>query len=266
VRDLNDPDNPYRGQYEEWDIWTYEHVRGTTNTDVSNWYRGESPDDYCMLTIRVDTEGNVVPLRLSTADDLAIMHDPNYSPETDCRFSLRGGGVINPRLLDKLDEMLIGLRMPYAPAVPEWLAKAPPERVMFMPDGDLVCIGEPDPDRRISHRPNTVPAEATPTVTRRYDREGKLLAETAPGDPWFTVYFTGFADILAEMQAGNYSYWEYGGYIVFNDSQTRSIAAIYDYDGTEIAVDTQLNWYEARFEVINGAELPVIHRLQSADK
>ena len=266
MRDLDDPENPYRGRYEAWDLWTFERIRGTSREDVVAWYQGTAPEDYMLLTIRVDKQGFVVPLRLSTTDDLAARHDPNYTAEADCRFSLRGGGEMGQRVRDAYEEMLVGLHMPYAPAIPGWLAAAPPLQVLLMPDGDIVTSGDPDPERTINHRPQgNVPAATAELVFRRYDASGNLLAESEPGAPWFTVYFEDFNTIREKYEAEDATYWEYGGYVVFNDPKTRSIKAVFDYDGTELPVGGQINWYENRFETVQGAYLPILHRMQNGD-
>ena len=265
MRELSDPDNPYRGRYEPWDEWCYQHARDLDRDLMMAWYQGEAPRGWELIRLYVDKDGFVVPRRLSYTEDQQRRHESEFEPQLDCRFVLRGGGMIDPDLYQAMLGMQAAIRAPYLPPVPKWLADAPPRSAQLMPGGEVVTLGPPGRGESVPlPRANYAVAEDA-RVYYRFDAEGRLLGKGEPEQPWYKLYFADFDEVLGQLEERQ-MWWQHNGYIYVNDTQTREFLAVYDYDGTPLTDDpAELYGRRSRFVQLTRREIPLLFEAQQQD-
>lgn len=263
MRDLSDRESPYRGQYEEWDVWCFEHARDLDSEAVMAYYRGEAPEGWELLFNRVDVEGFVVPQRLSWRQQLERQHDPNYTPEVNCVFTLRGGGTPDAVMIQELNRMKAVLRAGFVPPIPAWLADAPPKWALLMPDGEVVAWGPLGQGGNYALPSHLQEPWSPEEAYYRYSADGTLLGQTRAGARWYELYFTGYEQLAAEIEDNGWVRWECNGYLMLSDPQTRRLLAVYDYTGEELPLGTDVyGGRRARYHWFVGADIPLIYEAQ----
>jgi len=58
VQSLDDPDNPYKDDYRDWDHWVYANLVPAPKA----WKEGEYPENWDSLSAEVDENGYVIPM------------------------------------------------------------------------------------------------------------------------------------------------------------------------------------------------------------
>jgi hypothetical protein len=179
VKPLDDPDNPYRGQYGPWDQWIMqqhgirnpredahmqEQSRRMTEEmrkaqeegrkpQTSGMWRGYVPtldDPWTRFSMRVDEQGFVVPLLLREEEQLKVRKAREQRPAPSIylqdppapQFRIEGGGIMPPEIAAPLLQEIKarGLRE-FPPEPPAWMKAAPPHTFMVMPNGEYVTNG-----------------------------------------------------------------------------------------------------------------------------
>ena len=165
VRPLDDPDNPYAGQYGAWDIWAWDnYTPGFKHSDYQHDYDSEPPvitgpdgellpEGWMYTQVYVDAEGFVIPgLRISEL----VWGQPDGLPLDEFILSVYtgrsnrvcstffGSGVKPSELLEaEHDASWKQLAQQY-PVIPAWLGEHLPQRLVFSPNGEFICYGELD--------------------------------------------------------------------------------------------------------------------------
>ena len=221
LKPLDDPDNPYKSLYREWDQWIYAHAV----TGPVAWQNDDEPENWTHCTTRVDDEGWMVPALEYARDREEATKAGSYDEFCEEVFYLAAEGEMSPELLDQMQQEEWLIRAQYYPEIPAWLGENPSKCAMFVPDGRFVTYGpvgshlsaqEPDED------------EGWCCGSRGYylyDEDGNKLAQNDCA--WFYLFY------------GEDREWPKGectsrqdGYFVFHDRLTDQILEIYDYDGT----------------------------------
>lgn len=257
MRDLDDPENPYRDSYQPWDLWTYTHEQSILEAlGVSNpRVRREGWSYYYM---RVDENGFPVPRLVELrAKYERLKHGAEAAAdEPDCTRSIVAMGSMDYGLLVKMREAEDALRAEYLPEVPDWLMKHQPLLAMILPSGEVVTSEWLDPSR---FGPQRTDAEI---CFRRYSAGGRLLGSTKPGQLWLQLFFD--ADGVMAKYVGRDVFWrDDNGYFVVYDGKTRRPLAVYDLDGTKLPANHPLDDRDGtRFTWIESDDLFRLYRQQ----
>ncbi len=267
MRGLTEEGNPYAGRYGAWDEWIFANAPGSTSQEIYSWHRGEAPRGYSVLFTAVDKDGWVIP----AVDYLRARSDPNSEiSRSSCTYILEAGGQISSSLLTEYHRAVARAKGAWTPAIPAWLAQQPPKLAQFY-NGEVLALGEPGSGQGVWEE--GLAAALTPgskDVWRRFSLAGELIGETEPGGQWWQLYFPNFAEVLAALGGEPaVAYFAYQGYVVFWDSSTQAVLAVYNYSGQEQPKDTDFfgaGYDDPLYEPIPGGELPYIYEAQQEGK
>jgi hypothetical protein len=213
VRPLDDPANPYRGQYGEIEAWliehaeTYEEWRARSMAEMEA-QRAALPDPKGPLhvvrndvTAFVTPEGWLKPMPLPPSFRLMPSNREPGTPaeeinrhagpradfkQEDIYYLIAPETALPAPLLAERQELQERQRFDGVPPIPAWLGTRPPQKLHFAPNGDYLVYGplnrhyEPapwvDPGSPRGEPADQPRAEAW----YRYSSDGKLLG-TLPG-------------------------------------------------------------------------------------
>jgi hypothetical protein len=252
VKALNDPSNPFAGQYSEWDTRAFEVVTSLQSkgvlsqlseqaTGLADNATGTHNFDYY-----VDERGFLVPKLLSIriredfyADgSRESMMDPyksfahifvpiKMSDEDYSRFNLTADKIVAE----------------YFPSIPKWLADSPPVGgAIIYPKGEVVCFGAPassqSSEKSGSHMDDEDMSQSThSSKIFLYNSQGRLLAQSDDPAP-----ITVFAPHLGGYGLGGESFIDKvsiqstrDGYFILRDNKTHAVVRVVDYDGKPVS-------------------------------
>jgi hypothetical protein len=235
VRDLDDPSNPYAGQYSDWDKWIFDQAKEQAKTgnrrlpEGGKWYSAE-----------VTNEGYVMPQLSALSTGLDRLRG-TVPPSTEhCTHMISMTGKMDPAMEEQLSASIGRVWAERYPAIPAWLADAPALRSMVLPNGDVVTLGElgsgvTTGGKRVSG--------AQPYF--RYSPEGEMLGQTLPGEMWQALYVKDWtaAVLLEQLKAKRLPRIE-RGCTVFFDRESNAVGAVYSFDGQALAPDSDLSQRE----------------------
>jgi hypothetical protein len=240
---LDDPTNPYRGQYRAWDYWVYENV-GTRSAELTDkkptdmtreeleayvFNRGHPPN-WTERKARVYESGVLVPYVVSLADfEQARASNTTEELAAKSRF-VTASGEMDPQLKADMQEAGYAAQARFYPEIPEWLVNDPPDAAMLLPNGEIVTEGllhEGDTTKTDDLGSKSGCCGGTGSIYARYDADGDLLAAKTGG--WWGLYYD--TDRLGKPE-GNPVLTQ-DGYMKFFD-ESGALLSIWDYDGTKI--------------------------------
>jgi hypothetical protein len=173
----------------------------------------------------VDESGWVVPSLAFTREREEAMKAGTYDEFCQEIFYLSAEGVMDPALLNSMQQEEWQVRAGYYPRIPDWLGQNPPKCTMFIPDGRFVTYG-PIGSYISAHELDENEGWCCGSKGYYlYDPDGYQLAQSDCA--WFYLFY------------GSDRTWPTGectnrkdGYFIFRDRLTDQILEIYDYDGT----------------------------------
>ena len=228
LRPLDDPDNPYVGQYEEWDIWAFEHFRPGMNAQAimaelqppepkrsgvslaSPLYLWSDAAGQPVLWTahRVDNDGFLLPYELSSK---------NFGRE-DLRFGSGAGqpvremaqafasGLIERAQYDAWQLQYTARSASRYPPIPAFIGEQPPLRLVFVPNGEFAVkghLGLGDIDNFDMQSSGDL---ASRERWYRYSADGELLGQTGVvgmgwrDASWMMLYWPGLPEKIEEMK------------------------------------------------------------------
>ena len=206
IKPLDDPANPYRGEYGAWDRWAYDNYLwlcseygfdrmtddeyGQFMEDAANHISDVGGDQYFMV---VRGDGYLMPFVEASEGEPGQFPVMGWGHEVQAdgalisywirsAFVVETTGELPDSLKDERDRAVAVVQAPALPAIPEWLVDNPPYMFQFMPDGEIVTMGELGTwgDDSVLYGP----------VWCRYSSEGELLGQTTgPQAYWWELYF-----------------------------------------------------------------------------
>ncbi|MEZ5337366.1 MAG: hypothetical protein R3F46_03800 [bacterium] len=214
---LNDPANPYRGQYADWDAWIIANLDPHSSQMPGATVRqGEAA-----LFVNIDEHGCLIPYELHARRERTGMQRGIVSAGYGST-RLLAQGPISDELQARLSAMLAGISAEGYPEIPDWLMQEPPEAAMFMPNGDVLCrlpaAESKYPDPELEGRDGVM-------IWQRHAADGELLGWTS--GHWLELYVGS-----AGMPEGQLS--SIPGAMLEVRALSGSGFRLLDYDGTEL--------------------------------
>lgn len=260
VHSLDDPQNPYHGQYGAWDYWFFEHA-GTPNEEMQHEsYMGTAPANWLSVDIRVDSNGYPVPYLVSLHykySQIALGEPYGMA------YRYESYGEMPYELWDEYQDAILKVNAQFISPIPAWLADNPPLVARIWTDGSVITHG---PLGSWNGEGDVVPNgkggwHYLPDPYYLYSPDGELICRTAwddweqnvftgpfnPDDPLDALFYSGWADkVFWHSRACG---WRGPGiinaYWVLYDSNTRERLVIYDWDGTKLPADFDINARDA---------------------
>ena len=198
VKPLDDPANPYKDQYSEFDRWAWQHYcRNINPGNDADWQLGLSQaqgihplagpefiqnetEDYSrglrMVSSAVDDNGYMIPHydyvhRVASQGGEAPATLGEVVNKTDNRFppharfwSLGALDAAVGKEIDAARDLYLATAYPF---IPDWIAQSQQDAV-FLPDGSVVTFDQA--------------TSAQSYIARRFDKDGKLLKEANVSD------------------------------------------------------------------------------------
>jgi hypothetical protein len=200
---LDDPTNPYRGQYRAWDYWVYENV-GTRSAELTDKkptdmtrqeleayvFHGGNPPNWTERKARVYDNGILVPYLVSIAD-FEQARSSNTSKELEAKSSfVTACGEMDPQLKADMQQAGYAAQAAFYPEIPEWLVSNPPDAAMLLPNGEVVTegvVGGDTTDDGAVLGSKAGCCGGSGSIFARYDAAGNLLAAKTGG--WWGLYY-----------------------------------------------------------------------------
>jgi hypothetical protein len=280
VRGLDEPQNPYREQYGEWDRWLFEHPGEPDETQAAELRMDRLPENWVCESVMVDDYGYPIPVLVSLHNELRQIAAGKHPIDKDS-YRYEAWGEMPLELWHEYHAAELRVYAQYISVIPAWLAENPPLVARIWTDGSVTTHG---PLGSWNGEGDVVPMEdggwthlSDPYY--RYSPDGVLLCQTA-WDDWEQNVFTGSFNSADPLQGLFYTGWAdqvfwhsracgwrgpgiMNGYWVFYNKKTRQRLVIYDLDGTCLPADFDVNARNAnKFDRILGGSLKQLRQYQ----
>jgi hypothetical protein len=239
---LDDPHNPFSGDYAAWDRWVYANAVSCTDDRIEAYYRNAASHGSLVLSASVDSSGNLVPLVLAEERRLHsyAAADNSEAFPAAWRYTLYAVGPPDAALQAGYRRAVLKLRAQYSLPIPAWLAANPPAWALVLPPeagahaGEVVMLGAPGEDPGFELPPGEDRPGGLAKVWRRYSPDGKLLATSKPNQEWWEFYAPNPAVSPADGEPTIYRVFEADGIIAVTDTRTSQPAWLMNFDGTRL--------------------------------
>ncbi|MCC7476986.1 hypothetical protein IT575_00890 [bacterium] len=301
VRPLDDPANPYRGQYEDWDRWFY------GNYFAPNWTepdfeplkqarikeQGGKSDQWRDYHSFVSADGWLIPQRQTwrkqtqlPAGATLASSSGGFFPEIgdELLFRYRSAGCMPVAMAERRSHEEALAMAPDYPPIPGWLGGNPPQEALMTLEGDWLCLGP------LGGQVSAADWPEAPGVwyeaTRRepcflYDKDGKLLIRAmqigVPRGPGGFAALYGNQELAMQLNfvsgrrdsndANIYGIW-WTGRGIFPDAgksprEPIKLQWARDYHGADIDLNAPLRPYHATLCMpISAEQLGLLYRAQ----
>jgi hypothetical protein len=269
LRGIDDPENPYRGQYAAWDLWLLENV-GRQDPKMNEYFNaqyqrleqlkakkeGREPDPAIMeergyphdpanpwqqFTVSVDAEGFPLPRMVEVRRNREWQRElhpeaPYILPPQE--FSLQAGGAIPADMATAMKQAEYAAVQDLYPPIPQWLIEQPVEMAYFTPVGDIVTRGPlgwyTAEAQQLSHAEQHRQVDY---VFFRYSPSGDLLGryDTSEGLP--LAYNPNYLSQKLTAEAQGYKTDNRLMYLTVTRPDSREVVNVYDYDGTPLGTE-----------------------------
>jgi hypothetical protein len=282
LRPLDDPLNPWRGQYEAWDRWALQHYGGNdperdehmrrqsdelqaaarlalkegrvfNEFELMKPYEPGPDSSWRDLHVYVDPQGFQIPMRAVWQRELSTRSlRPGQGEPPSRHYSYHAGGKMDSELLQAYDGAHAQMIAGAAPRIPAWLAEAAPEHCVFMTDGRIAVESRDASGGRL---------------WRLCSPEGELVWELPAaglGD-WREFYGEELDRIRlnATARGQTASDWFAGTLLLLEEPGGRIVGA-YDYTGKPLPVSEPIYFAPLSGTLISGQELAQTYALQQA--
>ena len=279
MRSLDDPANPYLGQYSEWDSWMYAHPGDPTFEERRAVFAGELPDNKFWGSVSVNADGYPIPDMLSRELRRQDDADGQPPPKDACNLGFGVWGEMPLEMYERWDAAGLAVDAQYAARIPKWLADNPPKSARIWPDGTVTthgALGSDDGQGEYILLDQSS-WKMTPEPFFLYSAGGGLITGDAINE---TELFPGDYDAADPLDALFFANWEgkmfargkargWDGAMIENDYYTWysrdpwTLQEVYDYDGTRYGADINLYARDSnKFTSISGSELPKLYAAQ----
>jgi hypothetical protein len=236
-------DNPYKGQYQAWDKWTFDNQRGVVRgARASSAIKGPEGTEMLMCS-EVTENGYLVPFLVherQLEQTMTTLTDwEGNSPDSESVILVVSVGEMPQALQDAAHQAAQDIRAEYFREIPKWLVDLLPERSVLLPNGEIVArialskLGLSDETAQLAlkQEPDRRPYRDSDSTSgwARFDSAGKLLGYTRLGHWWY-LYFDAGANPLPAGEV----HMQPDGYTVIRSLADKSLIATYDYDGTRL--------------------------------
>lgn len=246
---LDDPANPYSGEYEAWDQWAASHLDlafGDRKPPLApEGFAASNPGlRWVSLRVRVDSAGRLVPYRRSVAAFAAATAGALPEDSTlQCPF-YSVSGPMPADLAEAQDFATYEAIGAYFPAVSDWLIDYPPLGAWLIPNGEFITRGKlgavpasGGSGNPCSAQPSKDPAQPVEKLTSccdlyRYDPSGKLIEEF--NGAWWSPYFAPCAGTDCPHSMRELP----GGLLEVTDPESGLVVGTYDYNGSPLPAGT----------------------------
>ncbi len=250
VKDLDDPQNPYIGQYREWDLWVFANMVSMPKA----WKLGEYPEEWGTLSAEIDENGYFIPMLESIRRREQAISDGTIGDYNRSVFKAYGDGEISRDMESAYFTEAERIRAQFVPSIPSWLAQNPPAGAMLFPNGDVITsgkLGSTDNDR----------CSGGQVTWYRYSNNGELTGQSKVA--WWDIYYT------EKYGSKNWPDGDFenrmDGYIFFKDRVTGQILSAWDYDGTKLELEVPPPFRDPHpFMFYNAGYLSKFHDYQNS--
>lgn len=275
IRDVRPDTNPFYDEFGAYDLWIVENrldVADAAELDSLRQPAGEPPAPDMLWHsgfLWVDLHGTVLPTYRYYLDAAprpqpqSLEEAVRGAPSTWPPYRLHAAGWIDRRTYEDRWRQQYRARAAHAgPQIPAWLGENPPITAWFIPNGEILTLGELGSGRE--HGLRFVGAEAwqalatqqagaefedqthEPQPLLRFTASGELIQRIEPGElaqdenrstlAWVNVYFPGQRELYSQVYERGNRLRMAGSYFVEVDSKRfyGPLLAIYDYDGTPL--------------------------------
>ncbi|MCC7476981.1 hypothetical protein IT575_00865 [bacterium] len=272
LQPLDAPGNPYAGKYSELDAWVYANATLMSDEEYIAQY-GPGPEARVLASTRpegwvlevgyADEQGFMLPMaeqyrrrqqvfsRERPADSILFRMTPDLPDRIFAGLhKFYSAGVLAPQLAQLQKELWSQIDPASYPTIPAWLGENPPLRTIFVPNGEILCIGP----LGLRYTEDETPRfyENQGLLTYRYSGEGQLLGTYDFARPeaadWLLIYWPEMNSELGKYQGtGLGRHFGFGFVSIIKDESDplmlgvvppdqskRNILASFDYDGTPI--------------------------------
>jgi hypothetical protein len=267
---LDDPRNPYFGQYTEGDYWTYEHAmditRGFIRTPFEQSNFGKS--DVNFMLGWVDDRGCLIPYLSYAAESHLICYNDQVNDFWKDKNVLYAFGSMDKELIERIHSAQLKAYAYLYPQIPTWLASSPPISAMLLPNGDVISKGllgsYSAQENLLDTRIGSCCGGSEDLMWCLYNADGELQA-TSKDHLWIDLYVSlrtlpyNLNNCSVDIRRD--------GYHIFRATETREIIVVLDYDGADMHLKTEPPYRSAlQFSFIGAKTLQDLRKAQDLAK
>jgi hypothetical protein len=273
VRPLDDPQNPYRDEYSEWDRWQYSAL-GQTEPEaealyqqrIAEWDAAQSAalrsktafdlpnprfqgiaddphDDWYFSEMFFDEQGYMLPIARSAWREGCsrgrLANSAYGFPDSDWYIGF-GGGRMDTAQREAYERYRWSCIAAFVPDIPTWLASAPVDKAVLLDNGEVVTLGPLGSGSGEVDHLAAVGPEGPDEIWYRYSADGTLLAEGEAGRSWAQFYSPALE--VLELRAVEHS-WAVvciDELILLRGRNDNAPGECYDWEGRPVEFSTEL--------------------------
>ncbi len=250
LKSLDDPANPFKGDYGAWDYWAAENFIATPEAEINPDLLSIQSDREWTMRVQLDDEFHLVPMLTTLEEELRSASTPTDPGSINVYWVCKG--EISEETREDYYKEMRKLQALYYPKVPVWLAKV---REVSHEGGNEVDDKLHSDDLRIRFMPNgdivsnmSLGRESLPTTEYhhyRYNSEGVYVSGTNSSNI-IHLYKADFNEPelhLTELPGALF------GYSIEQGAQ--QFDQIYDYDGTVLPAETNCRTYRSQLDGVD---------------
>jgi hypothetical protein len=196
---MDDPNNPYSGQYKSWDTWSFENLQSADDLgkspshvddqhevpvipshDVDEHEQRQTTRDG--IGVHLDRSGYLIPAEIYLQQRELAKQEGRVEEFYSSVLGTFAKGNPELDMLTEMDAALDAIAAKFYPPVPDWLAARPPKGAMLYPNGDVITLGElgsGESGGKLHHIVNE--------TIYRYDSAGVMVNQTN-SSPFYLYY------------------------------------------------------------------------------
>lgn len=242
---LDDKNNPYRDQYQDWDRWLVGNCNGVQRGIASYASDAVTMKGQMLFTTILDDNGYLVPVIEFQRKSERARKDRTEESFISNSVYITGVGPVVQDMLDRFIAQADEVRASFYPRIPDWLGSNPPLAAVLLPNGEVVTQGQLGSGMSKITAPSTSSPDPQSTKAAkaggccggndpnkgwfRYSAAGEPLGFTNKPVWWFLYYDAEVNGLPPGAMSGRSD-----GYAIFKDPETGALLSVYDYDGTKL--------------------------------
>ena len=227
VKSLDDPTNPYAGDYSEFDKWIYVHMVAERSRYSS---QEEMPEGWVLIGAQATSDGCLIPYRQRLVIKYEGLRNPGKADNGNALKRVYAEGNMPDDVRSIRRRILGEVKAAYFNCVPDWVLSTKHSAYKLVPNGDIIAV-DFSPNSSKSAGNSLCGSCDADELWYRYSPNGELLGLSERG--WWWLYYNA---VQSEAPDGSCTS-RADGYTYFENWETGEITSVWSWDGTRLSKD-----------------------------